>query len=215
MTLLVVSKGEEPRERVSQRRYEQCKINCGEKTGPDLWRGYCLTLTQLLADLWPSYCRPRTGHRWSCRGGRGRRMVHSAQNPWCLAPGPAEQREAHTCCLQTTINHRSSNTILILFRSFCLGERDSSVVRPPDSWLKGRGFESLQERRENFLLQDQLSVLTPDRSAKSAGGRLQLNTHTPYVCGFAWSDMVHGCMVYTELTPRRQQFHVAPVMPAL
>ena len=33
---------------------------------------------------------------------------------------------------------------------------------------------------------------------KSAGGRLQLNTHTPYICGFAWSDMVHGCMVYTE-----------------
>ena len=33
--------------------------------------------------------------------------------------------------------------------------------------------------------------------------------------GFAWSDMVHGCMVYTELAPRRQQFHVAPAMPAL
>ena len=26
---------------------------------------------------------------------------------------------------------------------------------------------------------------TPGLSAKSAGGRLQLNTHTPYVCGFA------------------------------
>ena len=25
----------------------------------------------------------------------------------------------------------------------------------------------------------------PSHSAKSAGGRLQLNTHTPYVCGFA------------------------------
>ena len=25
----------------------------------------------------------------------------------------------------------------------------------------------------------------PGRSAKSAGGRLQLNMHTPYVCGFA------------------------------
>ena len=35
------------------------------------------------------------------------------------------------------------------------------------------------------------------------------------VCGFAWSDVVHGCMVYTELVPRRQQFHVAPTMPAL
>ena len=27
--------------------------------------------------------------------------------------------------------------------------------------------------------------------------------------------MVHGCMVSTELAPRRQQFHVAPAMPAL
>ena len=66
--------------------------------------------------------------------------------------------------------------------------------------MKDRGFESLQERRENFLLQGQLSVLTlisvsprvtavavkdPGHSAKSAGGRLQLNTHTPYICGFA------------------------------
>ena len=40
------------------------------------------------------------------------------------------------------------------------GGGDSSVVRAPDSWLKGRGFESLLERRENFLLQGRLSVLT-------------------------------------------------------
>ena len=40
------------------------------------------------------------------------------------------------------------------------GDGDSSVVRVQDSWLKGRGFGSLQERRENFLLQGQLSVLT-------------------------------------------------------
>ena len=44
---------------------------------------------------------------------------------------------------------------------------------------------------------------------------LQLNTHTPYVCGFAWSDMVHGCMVYTELAPRWLQFHVAPWLSKL
>ena len=40
------------------------------------------------------------------------------------------------------------------------GGGDSSLVRAPDSWLKGRGFESLLERRENFLLQGRLSVLT-------------------------------------------------------
>ena len=38
---------------------------------------------------------------------------------------------------------------------------DSSVVRAPDSKLKGRGFEYLLERQENFLLQGRLSVLTP------------------------------------------------------
>ena len=49
------------------------------------------------------------------------------------------------------------NTIAVMFN---LGGGDSSVVRAPDSWLKGRGFESLLERRENFLLQGRLSVLT-------------------------------------------------------
>ena len=57
---------------------------------------------------------------------------------------------------------------LVLMRRYILtgrhlhtvGGGDSSVVRAPDSWLKGRGFESLLERRENFLLQGRLSVLT-------------------------------------------------------
>ena len=31
----------------------------------------------------------------------------------------------------------------------------------------------------------QKHVKDPGHSAKSAGGRLQLNTHTPYVCDFA------------------------------
>ena len=39
-------------------------------------------------------------------------------------------------------------------------EWDSSVVRAPDSWLKGRGFKSLQEQQENFVFQGQPSVLT-------------------------------------------------------
>ena len=44
----------------------------------------------------------------------------------------------------------------------------------------------------------QLHMKDPGHSAQSAGGRLQLNMHAPYVCALAWSDMVHGCMVYTE-----------------
>ena len=50
-------------------------------------------------------------------------------------------------CVQTTV-------------SAATRDGDSSVVRVPDSWLKGHGFESLQERQENFLLQGRLSVLT-------------------------------------------------------
>ena len=50
-------------------------------------------------------------------------------------------------------------------------------------------------------------VKDPGHSAKSAGDRLQLNTHTLSVCGCVTAKLVHGCMVYTELEPRRQQFH--------
>ena len=41
------------------------------------------------------------------------------------------------------------------------------------------------------------------------------HAYIPYVCGFAWSDMEHGCMVYIELAPTQLQFHVAPAMSAL
>ena len=53
-----------------------------------------------------------------------------------------------------------SVTYIIRYGVKRFGGGDSSVVRAPDSWLKGRGFESLLERRENFLLQGRLSVLT-------------------------------------------------------
>ena len=39
----------------------------------------------------------------------------------------------------------------------------------------------------------QWHVGDPGHSAKGEGGRLQLNTHTPYVCGFARSGMVIWC----------------------
>ena len=45
------------------------------------------------------------------------------------------------------------------FKLLLSGSGDSSMVRAPDSRSKGRGFESRQERLENFLLQCQLSVL--------------------------------------------------------
>ena len=77
------------------------------------------------------------------------------------------------------------------------------MVRVSDSWLKGRGVRSLAGALREFsspgstfcadsyfgihstpvLLQQHLK--DPGHSAKSAGGRLQLNMHTPYICGFA------------------------------
>ena len=88
---------------------------------------------------------------------------------------------------------------------------DSSVVRAPDSWSNPCRSGRIKKKkcRVNFLcwllfrypFHPRITAVArkdPGHSAKSAGGRLQLNTHTPYVCGFAWSDTVHGCMVYTE-----------------
>ena len=83
-----------------------------------------------------------------------------------------------------------------------------------DSRLKGLRFESRQERRENFLLHGQFSVLTlisvsvlhlcyrsntekiPVILSKvQVAARLQLNTHALYICGFEKSDTVNWCMV--------------------
>ena len=86
----------------------------------------------------------------------------------------------------------------------------------------------LQETMENCFLQGQLSVQTlisvsiPSLCyrnsmqkilAKSAVGKLQLNTQAPYKCGWLqmkWHcKLVHGCMVYTECMPRWHPFHKA------
>ena len=61
--------------------------------------------------------------------------------------------------LHHSMNVCSDNILWTVYPVMGIG--DSSVVRAPDSWSKGRGFESLQERRENFLLQGQLFVLIP------------------------------------------------------
>ena len=119
-------------------------------------------------------------------------------------------------CTSTCITGRDVTDLQCL----CIGRiesvlwnwiRESSVVRAPDLWLKGHWFESLQEQWENFLLQGRLSLcwllfrypvhpvllqehLTdPGHSAKSAGGRLQLNTHILRM----WHCMKwHGAWLY-------------------
>ena len=69
-------------------------------------------------------------------------------------PEPSEvscwQLFLHTCyCMQMKYQAAACNC-----------SRDRAVVRAPDLWLKGQGFESLQEQWENFLLQGWLFVLT-------------------------------------------------------
>ena len=86
-----------------------------------------------------------------------------------------------------------------MFKTIFVNTRssDSLLVRAPDSRLKGCEFESRQERGDNFFsffsrvnflcrpysmsvpsLLPKWHVKDPDYSAKSAGGRLHLNTHT-------------------------------------
>ena len=48
----------------------------------------------------------------------------------------------------------------------------------------------------------QQHVKDPGRSAKSAGGRLPLNTHAPYICGF--SEMMTECKVCMVCTERAE-----------
>ena len=63
----------------------------------------------------------------------------------------------------------------------------------------------------------QQHVKDPGHSAKSAGGRLQLNAHTPYVNTYVALHEVTWRMVVwcTQNALRWQQFLVAPAMPAL
>ena len=70
-------------------------------------------------------------------------QVHRGRNP----------RRVVVRCLTESQCYKRSDTRMTA------GGGDSSVVRAPDSWLKGRGFESLLERRENFLLFSRVDFL--------------------------------------------------------
>ena len=69
-------------------------------------------------------------------------------------------KQQNSCLVIFDILEKGNAISNITYLSMDTGHGDSSVVRAPDSWSKGRGFESLLERRDNFLLQGRLSVLT-------------------------------------------------------
>ena len=64
-----------------------------------------------------------------------------------------------------------------------LAERGRSVVRAPDSRSKGPGYNTHCITRSTPVL-SQSHVKDAGNSAKGTGGRLQLNTHEPYLYGF-------------------------------
>ena len=119
-------------------------------------------------------------------------------------------------CLQQVKRTRSAVTVLRQLNKTA-GSGNSSVVRAPDSGSKGLGFESSQERLDNFLLQGQLSVLTlisvsvlprvtavTRKRSPSFCQKCRRQVTAKYACtlrmwlSMKWRDMVHGCMVYTE-----------------
>ena len=98
------------------------------------------------------------------------------------------------------------------------------LQRGTRSWWEGLGFE---ERRENFLLQGQLSVLllsypfhlrvtaVARKRPRSFCQKCRWQVTAQHTCilrvwiGIKWHcKVVHGCILYTKLAPRRQQFHV-------
>ena len=81
--------------------------------------------------------------------------------------------------------------------------RDWKVAGSNPCWNGGRIFFSRVDFlcwllfRYPFHPRVTTVARNPGHSAKSAGGRLQLNTHTPYVCGFYWTVLRH----WSQLVP--------------
>ena len=85
----------------------------------------------------------------------GRTLLDSEAPPWlvfgdCMSLHCA-LRDLTVCCRNEKVD------LWICFACWPFltvpspGSGDGPVVRAPDSWSKGRGFESRQERRENFF----------------------------------------------------------------
>ena len=86
------------------------------------------------------------------------------------------------------------------------------VVRAPDSCSKGRGFKSRQEPMSNFMcwllfqypFHPCLTAVARNRSwsfCQKCRWQIRVKhacTLRVWLC-MKWRDMVHGCMVYTEL----------------
>ena len=105
--------------------------------------------------LW-EYC---PGHAGAKRNGQADRLAGKSSLTSGLLFGKSEVLWSlrHYLWAQSQGHHTTDH---LEERGMERGSGDGSVVRAPDSWSKGRGLKSLLKRRENFLLQGQLSVLT-------------------------------------------------------
>ena len=124
----------------------------------------------------------------------------------------------HVICLATQVTADHAHLVIYILYTGCISEAsgggDSSVIerRTRDwkvagsnpCWNGGRIFFS----RVDFLcwllfrypFHPRVTTVARKKSrhsAKSAAGRLQLNTHTPYVCGFYWTVLRH----WSQLVP--------------
>ena len=166
-------------------------------------------------------------------------VIWKSENIWCWCNvslyNKSEEWTGDRCLSQWTVIWKSENICCWCNVSLCVHFDGAGIAqwleRRTRIWTVACSNPCWNGRRIFFSTVDFLCWLlfrypfhprvtavarkNPGHPAKNAGSRLQLNTHAPYVCGLAWSDIVHGCMVCTELAPRRLQFHVAPAMPAL
>ena len=146
-------------------------------------------------------------------------------NRWCISSN-SNAWNKHLCSLSwlsrrlsktQSPNDQSTTVILLLITTVMQGvgidqwleRQPQPVTASSQIWIPAGAGEEFSSPwstscADSYLgicstpVWPQMHIKDPNHSAKSAGGRLQLNTHTPYVCGFAWSDMAHSCMVYTE-----------------
>ena len=93
----------------------------------------------------------------------------------------ASSRSVHFC------EHRANVFQCVIFTTCVSGNPTNTLIYAISNDLCilvkiKPGYLSVQLNHEH--------VKDPGHSAKGAGGRLQINTYTPCVCGFAWSDMV-------------------------
>ena len=117
-------------------------------------------------------------------------------------------------CILVRTNKHTVRTNKHKHRCACSFDQVHLHIRSCAYW-----YEQTSQEKSHWLKDPSPSLAPPSGMVNpitlTPWSEEKLNKHTPYVCGFAWSDMEHGCMMSTGLAPRWLQFHVASAMSAL